>query len=76
MCKCHKCPCKFSILVNVFYFTQGVYCVETIIFELLGPLQTRDINNVTKSAIRIFFFLAEKKNKKSSVRVCGRAFFV
>ena len=30
MCKCHKSPCKFSILVNVFYFTQVVYCMETI----------------------------------------------
>ena len=30
MCKCHKSPCKFSILVNVFYFTQVVYCMKTI----------------------------------------------
>ena len=44
VCKCHKSPCKFSILVNVFYFTQVVYCMETIFFKLFARWQTRDMS--------------------------------
>ena len=64
---------------QVFIFSECLYCMEKISLKLFARLQTRDVNSMSPNPFmwrRQFFFLAEKKNKKSSVRVCGRAYSV
>ena len=89
MCMCHKCPCKFSFLVNVFFlpknvffyffFTLVVYCMEKTFFRLSARLQTRYMSGMSPNPFRCvdnFSARQNKKSKKSSVRVRGRVYLV
>ena len=79
LCTCYKCPCKFSFLVNVFVFSPSCLLSWKYSFKLLARLQTRDINVGHQIRLRgddNFSSWLKKKNKKSFLRICGRAYFV
>ena len=63
----------------LFFFTQVVYCMEKTFFRLSAQLQTRYMSGMSPNPFRCVDNLSarqNKKNKKSSVRVCGRVYLV
>ena len=80
LCTCYKCPYKFSFLVNAFVFPLSCLLYGKCFFQAFRSIANKRYEwQVTKSvyvAIIIFLPGRKKKNKKSSVRVGGRAFFV
>ena len=64
-CKCHKCPCKFSFLVNVFYLTQVVYCMEMFFFQAFRSMANKTYKwQVTKSVyVGMTIFLPNRKKR-------------
>ena len=78
LCTCYKCPYKFSFLVNTFVFPLSCLLYGKYFFQASRSIANKRYEwQVTKSvyvAIIIFLPGRKKKNKNSSVRVCGRAF--
>ena len=77
---CYKCSYKFSFLVNVYVFPLSCLLYGTYFFSSFSLDCKQEIWMVGRQ-VRLrgdhnFSSWEKKKNKKSSVRVDGRAFFV